>query len=334
MLKYISGWNLVFDNNDENNFNESEDLNSGNHSQISNHPRPKIWAIGGGKGGVGKSLVTANIAICLALMGHKVAAIDLDLGGANLHTCLGVPIPDHTLSDYLTKKVRSLSDLLTPTAIPNLFMISGAQDEIGIANLKQMHKAKILSQFTELPVDYVLLDLGAGTTFTTIDFFIAADQGIITTLPEPTSIENSYRFIKTVYQRKLKMSEELLEIGPLIDEALNSKISQNSTPADFVNKVIEINPELGHKLKVEIERLQPRLIINQVRTQADIDIGFSMKLISKKYFGINLDYVGYLDYDATVWQSVKKRKPLLMEFPNSTLVNNFDRIIHRLLSIS
>lgn len=334
MLKYISGWNLVFDNNDENNVNDFEDLSTGNDRQITSQSRPQIWAIGGGKGGVGKSLVTANIAICLALMGHKVAAIDLDLGGANLHTCLGVPIPENTLSDYLTKKVRGLSDLLTPTAIPNLFMISGAQDELGIANLKQMHKAKILSQFSELPVDYVLLDLGAGTTFNTIDFFIAADQGIITTLPEPTSIENSYRFIKTVYQRKLKMSEELLEIGPLMDEALNSKISQNSTPADFVNKVIEINPELGHKLKVEIERLQPRLIINQVRTQADIDIGFSMKLISKKYFGINLDYVGYLDYDATVWQSVKKRKPLLMEFPNSTLVNNFDRIIHRLLSIN
>lgn len=334
MLKYISGWNLVFDNNDENNVNDFDDLSTGNDRQITSQSRPQIWAIGGGKGGVGKSLVTANIAICLALMGHKVAAIDLDLGGANLHTCLGVPIPENTLSDYLTKKVRGLSDLLTPTAIPNLFMISGAQDELGIANLKQMHKAKILSQFSELPVDYVLLDLGAGTTFNTIDFFIAADQGIITTLPEPTSIENSYRFIKTVYQRKLKMSEELLEIGPLMDEALNSKISQNSTPADFVNKVIEINPELGHKLKVEIERLQPRLIINQVRTQADIDIGFSMKLISKKYFGINLDYVGYLDYDATVWQSVKKRKPLLMEFPNSTLVNNFDRIIHRLLSIN
>jgi Mrp family chromosome partitioning ATPase len=81
---------------------------------------PKIWAIGGGKGGVGKSLVTANLAICLALMGHKVAAIDLDLGGANLHTCLGVPIPDKTLSDYLSKKVRSLTELLTPTAIISL----------------------------------------------------------------------------------------------------------------------------------------------------------------------------------------------------------------------
>lgn len=315
-------------------FDSNSDLSSQFQTQNTAIKQPKVWAIGGGKGGVGKSLVTANLSICLALMGYKVVAIDLDLGGANLHTCLGVPIPDRTLSDYLSKKVRSLNELLTPTAINNLFIISGAQDDLGIANLKQMHKAKLLSQLSDLNCDYVILDLGAGTTSNTIDFFISADYGIITTLPEPTSIENSYRFIKSVYHRKLKMAEELLEIGPLIDQAMNAKLSQNSTPADLVNRIIEINPAMGMKLKSEINKLQPKLIINQVRTQADIDIGFSMKIISKKYFGINLDYIGYLDYDATVWQSVKKRKPLLMEFPNSTLVNNFDRIIHRLLNIN
>lgn len=304
------------------------------HSNIDSTRKTKIWAIGGGKGGVGKSLVTANLSICLALMGYKVVTIDLDLGGANLHTCLGVPIPDKTLSDYLTKKVRNLDELLTPTPIENLSIISGAQDDIGIANLKQMQKAKIISKMTELDADFVLFDLGAGTTFNTLDFFLSADQGILTALPEPTSIENTYRFIKSVYHRKLNMVEDLLEIGPLIDQAMNAKISQNSTPADLIARVIEINPEMGHKLKMEIEKLSPKLIINQVRTQADIDIGFSMKIISRKYFGINLDYVGFLDYDATVWQSVKRRRPLLMEFPNSTLVNNFDKIVHRLLNIS
>jgi flagellar biosynthesis protein FlhG len=307
-------------------------------SNISSHlgtqRAQKVWAIGGGKGGVGKSLVTANLSICLALMGYKVVTIDLDLGGANLHTCLGVPIPESTLSDYLSKKVRSLSELVTQTPISNLSIISGAQDDVGIANLKQMQKAKILSRLHELEADYVLLDLGAGTTFNTLDFFISADQGILTALPEPTSIENTYRFIKSVYHRKLKLVEDLLEVGPLIDQAMNAKISQNSTPADLIDRVIEINPQMGHKLKNEITQFSPKLIINQVRTQADIDIGFSMKIICRKYFGINLDYVGYLDYDATVWQSVKKRRPLLMEFPNSGLVGNFDRIVHRLLSLN
>ncbi|MBT5095740.1 MAG: AAA family ATPase [Halobacteriovoraceae bacterium] len=304
------------------------------NSRLTPHNSTKVWSIGGGKGGVGKSLVTANVSICLALMGYKVIAIDLDLGGANLHTCLGIPIPERTLSDYLSKKVRDLKDLVTPTPIQNLSIISGAQDDVGIANLKQMQKAKILSKLSELDADFILLDLGAGTTFNTLDFFISADQGVLTALPEPTSIENTYRFIKSVYHRKLKMIEDLLELGPIIDQAMNAKISQNSTPADLVNRVIEINPEVGHKLKAEISRFVPKLIINQVRTQADIDIGFSMKIICRKYFGIDLDYVGYLEYDATVWQSVKKRKPLLMEFPNSGLVGNFDRIVHHLLNIT
>ena len=145
-----------------------------------------IWAVGGGKGGVGKSLLTANLSICLALMNFKVIVIDLDLGGANLHTCLGVPIPEKTLSDYLTKKIRNLSELVTPTPIENLSIISGAQDNTGIANLKQMHKNKLLSKLGDLDADYIILDLGAGTTYNTLDFFIYADKGILTSLTEPT----------------------------------------------------------------------------------------------------------------------------------------------------
>ena len=130
------------------------------------------------------------------------------------------------------------------------------------------------------------------------------------------------------------MIEELWEIGHIVDQAINAKITTNSLPADLIDKIIEIQPQIGQKVKAEIDNLRCKLIINQSRTQADIDIGFSMKLICKKYFGINLDYVGYLNYDATVWQSVKRRRPLLMEFPNSNLVTSFDKIIHRLLNIS
>ena len=238
------------------------------------------------------------------------------------------------MSDYLTKKANSLEELLTQTPVKGLSIISGAQDDVGIANLKQMQKSKILSKLRQLDTDFVILDLGAGTTFNTLDFFISADQGILTALPEPTSIENTYRFIKSVYHRKLKTVEDLLEIAPLIDQAMNAKLSTNSTPADLVEKVIQINPEMGRKLQKEINAFAPKLVINQVRTQSDIDIGFSMRIICKKYFGISLDYIGYLEYDATVWQSVKKRKPLLMEFPNSSLVGNFDRIVHRLLNQS
>lgn len=293
----------------------------------------KIWAVGGGKGGVGKSLVSANVAICLALMGNKVVAVDLDLGGANLHTCLGLPIPQVTLSDYVSKKITNFEDLLVSTPIQNLKIISGAQDELGMANLKHMHKNQIIRKLSELDADYILFDLGAGTAFNTIDFFITADKGILVVLPEPTSIENTYRFIKSVFYRRLKMVEGFSEIEHLVNESMNAKITSGgqTSPADLMKKIAEINPEIGMRVKAEMAQFRPNLIINQVRSQADIDIGYSIQSICRRYFGIEMTFPGYLDYDQSVWQSVRKRKPLLIEFPNSKLVNNFDRIVHRLI---
>jgi flagellar biosynthesis protein FlhG len=293
----------------------------------------KIWAVGGGKGGVGKSLVSANVAICLALMGNKVVAVDLDLGGANLHTCLGLPIPSVTLSDYISKKITNFEDLLVPTPINNLKIISGAQDELGMANLKHMHKNQIIRKLGDLDADYILFDLGAGTAFNTIDFFITADKGILVVLPEPTSIENTYRFLKSVFYRRLKMVEGISELEPMILESLNAKVTSgnSASPADLIRKISEHNPELGLRVKAEMAEFRPNLIINQVRSQADIDIGYSIQSICRRYFGIEMTFPGYLDYDQSVWQSVRKRKPLLIEYPNSKLVNNFDRIVHRLI---
>jgi flagellar biosynthesis protein FlhG len=296
--------------------------------------KKQIWAIGGGKGGVGKSLVSANVSICLALMGHKVVTIDLDLGGANLHTCLGLPIPQTTLSDYVSKKVENFNDLLVSTPISNLKIISGAQDELGMANLKHMHKQLIIEKINELEADYVLFDLGAGTAFNTIDFFISADKGILVVLPEPTSIENTYRFIKSVMFRRLKLIEDIdqTEVDQLLSEGMNSKISVGQTsPAELIKQISEKYPAIGTKLRLELSQLRPNLIINQVRSQADIDIGYSIQSICRKYFGIEMNFPGYLDYDQSVWQSVRKRKPLLIEYPNSKLVTNFDRIVNRLI---
>ena len=128
--------------------------------------------------------------------------------------------------------------------------------------------------------------------------------------------------------------EDFLEISPIVDKVLNSKLSEKNTPSEIIEKAMKIDPVMGQRLKNEIEAYSPKLIINQCRTQADIDIGFSMKIISKKYFGLNLDYVGFLEYDATVWQSVKKKRPLILEFPGSSLVKNFESIIHRVLNLS
>lgn len=302
-----------------------------NGSLLTPKAKQKVIAIGGGKGGVGKSLVSANLSICLSLMGHKVVSVDLDLGGANLHTCLGAPIPEHTLSDFFLHKTENLSDLAVDTNFKNLKLISGAQDHIHMANLKSLNKNKLIKAVQDIDADYILLDLGAGTTFNTLDFFIRADEGILVVLPEPTSIENTYRFIKSIFFRRLNMVQDFLEIKPLINKAMNSKMDESLSPKALVQKVIELNPEMGMRLKTEIEKIKLKFILNQVRSQRDIEIGYSVQRITKRYFGIDIEFTGYLEYDSSVWQSVKSCKPVLMEFPNSRLVSNFENIVNKII---
>jgi flagellar biosynthesis protein FlhG len=292
----------------------------------------QIWAIGGGKGGVGKSLVASSLAISLSRLGNKVVAIDLDLGGANLHTTLGVDLPKQTLSDFLNHKVSDIESCVVPTGIPYLSLISGAQDSIGVANLKLAQKVEFLTHVRKLDADYLVFDLGAGTSYNTLDFFLYADIGLITLLPEPTSIENSYRFIKSAYFRHLMSRSSLHEVRPLIEMAMDAKNPLGiKSPADLFKEVNKANPEAGMRLKQEIEKFQPKLVVNQARTQTDIDIGVSIKAVCKKYFGIEMDYIGHLDYDSSVWQSVRRKRPMMVEFPNSKIVSNIEEIVHHII---
>ncbi len=292
----------------------------------------QIWAIGGGKGGVGKSLIASSLAIALSRLGNHVVAIDLDLGGANLHTTLGVELPKQTLSDFFNHRVSHLEECVVPSGIPHLDIISGAQDSIGITNVQSEQKLELMKSARQMNADYLIFDLGAGTSFNTLDFFIYSDIGLITVLPEPTSIENSYRFIKSTYYRYLMLSKSLEDIRPLIEMAMDAKNPLGiRSPADLFREVNKASSDAGMRLKREIEKFKPCLIVNQARTQTDIDIGSSVKTVSKKYFGIDMDYLGHLDYDSAVWQAVRRKKPLMLEFPNSRLVSNIEQMTQNIL---
>lgn len=293
----------------------------------------QIWAIGGGKGGVGKTLITANYAITLAKAGASVILVDLDLGGANLHTCLGVEVGDKTLTDLFSPDVKNLKDLCIPTIVPNLSLISGAQDSLNVANLPHAQKQKLLNKLRQLDADYIILDLGAGTSYNTLDFFLAADVGILVVLPEPTSIENAYRFIKSAFYRKLKNIEYLYDARSFVDATMNRKNELGiRTPADLLRSLEEQFPEVGSKVRGAINRFDIKLVVNQGRTETDTEVGFGVRNVCKKYFGFNLDYLGCLEYDSAVWQSVRRKRPLALEFPSSPLVPALQRQVGHIVA--
>lgn len=291
-----------------------------------------MWAIGGGKGGIGKTLITSNMAVYLSWAKNRVVVVDLDLGGANLHTSLGIDSPTASLSDLILGKTDNINDLLQPTTIQNLYLISGAQDPAGIANMRHMHKMRLLRKFRELSADIVILDLGAGTTFNTLDFFLLADLKIVVVTPEPTSIENAYRFIKASYYRMLRASTPSPYLRQLIEQVMETR-SENRirTPKDLLQEVCRLSPAEGAMVQAKMEQFQLSLIVNQVRTQAEAEVGRSIEMVCEQYFGIRMNYMGYLPYDNAVWRSVRHRMPFLLEDPNSTAVTHLESIVRNLM---
>lgn len=293
----------------------------------------RLIAVGGGKGGIGKTLVSAGLAQSLAARGARVVVVDLDLGGANLHTCLALPQAKATLGDFLAHRVDSLDALLTQTSVERLQVISGATDALDAANPKHASKGRLLRHLRALDADFVLLDLGAGTSFNTLDFFLAADLGLVVLLPEPTSIENAYRFIKAAFFRKLQAVVRP-QTADVVGRILAGQDPGLRTPWDYVAKLRERDDDSAQELELALGDFHPWLVLNQARNRADFDVGSTVAMAWKKFFGLELGTLGVLPYDEAVWQSVRARKPLLSVAPESPAAQGLWRVAENLLSLS
>ena len=307
------------------------------------HPRPaprarartggRVWTIGGGKGGIGKSLFTANVGITLAQMGNRVCVIDADLGGANLHSCLGVTQPMATLDDFMTRQSEGLQELAVQTPVPNLSLISGAGHVVGAASPKYQTKMRLIRKIRSMDFDHVLLDLGAGTGFNTLDFFLSGDLGILMCLPEPTSIDNLYRFVKAAFFRRLRDLDRKFQVRELLQAAMSGNAGATvSSPQVLFERIKQLEPERGALLHRAMQQFTPKLVINQVRSGADANVGQQIAMAARNYFGFDLQFVGCLQYDDSVWRAVRKRRPFLLEYPVSPLAGSLRGIVTKILT--
>ncbi len=291
----------------------------------------KIIAIGGGKGGIGKSLVAANLALVFSRSGQRVVLVDADLGGANLHTCLGMQPPKLGIGDFIFNKVPTIQEVLSPTPYGGLYLISGALDYVGVANPKYTQKLRVIRELSRLDMDIIIIDCGAGTGFNVLDFFLLASHRICVMIPEATSIENAYRFIKMAYYRKLKNSSLNYGLKNTIDEVMASA-SGVRTPADLVQQVKQIEPAGGALLEAELALFSLDIVLNQLRLPEDGQIGAGIEKACKKFFGIPTSYLGGLPYEPEVWQAIRQRKPLVELFPEAKASQEFKNIAQKILS--
>lgn len=308
------------------------------------HPSvPCIIAIGGGKGGVGKSIYSANFAAFLAKNGYRVLLADMDIGCSNLHTHFGIQKPGSTYTAIIKDSTLSFSDIVMQTPIANLGLITGGRDDLWIKSYEENPNSflapfwsGILSSRDRLAVDFVVLDLGAGVHDLTVDLFSSAHLGIAVTLPEPTSIENAYVFLKAVlFQLTEKASlnadnpTDLIELMSLF-RGIGTE--SKGTYVEVMKNFANASPDLISGIVKLLRSRVLGLVVNQARTQYEMDLGVSMQQICSRYFGFQTSQLGYLSYDDAAWKSLRNRRLLLSDFPHGPFAKNVASITGNILT--
>jgi len=269
--------------------------------------RTKLWAIGGGKGGIGKSIFTLGLGISLARLGKKVILMDCDLGGANLHTLMGVRYPGVTLEHFLLRKVDRLEDTVIPTQVEDIGLICGADDILGAANPTYSQKLRLLKQVEDLPAQFVLLDLGAGTSFNLLDFFNYSPGKIVLFTSQATSLQNGYGFIKSALYRKLSREfareEDLLRL--LFPEGQEA---ESSPPAmgGVLSWLQGAAPEQHRRLSQALWDFRVFLVVNMVKTRGDMKSQEIIQSVCRDFLRIQAEFLGHLEYDPAVENAVNQ----------------------------
>lgn len=157
----------------------------------------RVIAVTSGKGGVGKSSVSINLAVQFTRMGKKVIILDADFGLANIEVMFGV-IPQYNMSDLISSG-KELNEIITegPDGIK---FISGGSGIARLVNLDKEQIKRLVNKMSELEsmADIIIIDTGAGISPAVMEFLVASPETILVTTPEPTSITDSYALLKAL----------------------------------------------------------------------------------------------------------------------------------------
>ncbi len=297
--------------------------------------RIKLWSIGGGKGGIGKSVVSLGLGLALARLRKKVILVDADLGGANLHTLLGIRYPHVTLGHFLSRKVARLEDTVIDTAIEGVGLICGADDLLGAANPTHAQKMRLLQQMQELPAQYVLLDLGAGTAFNLLDIFNYSPGKIVLFTSQATSLQNAYGFLKSALYRKLARD------FAKDDEVLNRLYQTDDQPENLTPSLRELlvyykeaDPPRYDRLSRTLADFQLFLIVNMVRSGSDLKSPEIIRSVCEEFLQVHSEIIGHVAYDPAVEAGVSQMAAAPLSNKRGKVAPSLDQIAMKLVKES
>ncbi len=295
--------------------------------------RMQIWPIASGKGGVGKTLITANLGIVLSRMNLKVIILDADLGASNLHTLLGIHYLKRTLNDLLTGRSTELSQIVVDTEFSGLRLIGGSRHLPTHPEYTSQLAQKIRAGIYKLDTDILLLDLGGGIGPDVLDLFLLSNQGLMVTTNDPSSIQNTYQFLKMAVYRKILKS---FPSNPLISYMIHSATQPRKTDAirsipELVERISHVDHYYAEVIQNLLERFSPRMIVNMVDDVDDVRAARVVSTVSSKFSGISPVLVGTVSYSPGIKKSTLGLRPFTLDPQNSASTDQLNLIAQRLL---
>jgi flagellar biosynthesis protein FlhG len=301
----------------------------------------RLIAVGGGRGGVGKSVIAESLAVYFAQLGKPVVLVDVDPTGANLHSRFGLsaarsdpPLDAARAAAGEGGSPAAWSDALVATSVPGLLLLPAPHDSVVVPMaLRASRKTRWLQRLRALPAELVVIDVGPGHGPVAVDLMLATDLAVAVTVPEPAAIETTYRFVRAAFVRRVRRSllADKFRLG-LFDRTLQQG-GVLPAPIDLVRALTKVERELATLAWTEAKRLRLHLVVNQTRVRSDQDLGQQMCALSARHYGVALDELGHVEHDDTVWLAVRKNRPLLIDSPTSKAARNVERIARRVLAL-
>jgi len=293
--------------------------------------KPRIIAVGGGKGGVGKTVVSALIGICLANMNKRTVIVDADFSGPNLHTCLNTFNAKVTFRDFVQSHERNINRLMLKTGFENLSIVSGAPGVLGTGNFSYWQKKKIIRNLRKLDADYVILDLAAGTGFNELDMWLAADDCIIVCQTDPLSVQDAYGFARASLLRKLQRTfHNWPEFITVLNECGNlDKGYRIRTLNSVLDDVPDFDRTWRRLIDGIVKSFRPNLVLNMIRDNEDTRQIQALRLSLQKILGVNADLWGGIRFDVIIRTALMQMRPDMMLSPSGRASADIVRIVSR-----
>lgn len=295
---------------------------------MSDRVAERIISVGGGKGGVGKSVVASNLAVAMAMDGKDVVLVDADLGAANQHTLLGLEKPGPTLQSFLDHQVDSLEAARVATGIPGLSLVRGAGAVVGAANLAHAKKQRLIRNLAKLEAQIIVIDVGAGSAFNQLDLFDAADLKVVVVTPQLTSIQNAYAFLKGAVFRSIADAYQAHGQLELLGTDAKSEVARLPV---LLKRTKEVAPLLAAQVQAQLDAFGLRLFGNQVLDANEAQTFRAVAKLVHDFLGLSAPCMGFARSSRGVHESVNKRRPFLLDARQEETAQAFRRAARLLM---